>query len=272
MGNSLLKRSVSGLIYAALIVGCILGGTFWVQCLSSLFAVLAGIELTKITIGFSRRRMDALIIDILALLVLAYGPSLALVPGWISLIIIRIIAELYINDPNPLRSLGVSLAMQVYIGLPCFLMSTVAFMADCELIKETFLLALFIMIWINDTGAFLVGSQFGKRRLFERLSPKKSVEGFVGGLVFNIAAGAIFCTYCSSFFGMPANYAAWIGLAVLVTLFATWGDLAESMIKRALDIKDSGHLIPGHGGILDRIDSFLLVMPAAAVYIYFMLC
>lgn len=267
--NSLLKRSISGAIYVALIVCCILGGTFWVQTLSCLLGVLAVIELAKITVGLTSRRQLALILDLAAVMILAYGPSLALLPIWIGVIVARVVAELYLKDSNPLRSLGVSFASQVYIGLPCFLMSGIAQYGNEGGIKETILLALFIMIWINDTGAFLVGSQIGKRRLFERLSPKKSVEGFIGGMVFNIATGAIFATYCSDFFGVPDSYLLWIGLGVLVTVFATWGDLAESMLKRALKIKDSGNLIPGHGGILDRIDSFLLVMPAAAVYLYY---
>lgn len=271
MANSLATRTISGSIYVAVIVLCILGGPFWVKILSSLFALLAGIELTKITVGLPRRRTPALILDIAGLLILAFGPSLGLAPIWVGVMVARIVCELYLKNENSIKSLAISFALQVYIGLPCFLMSGITLASEAGIVSEHVLLALFIMIWINDTGAFLVGSWLGKHKLFERLSPKKSFEGFFGGLAFNIIAAVCFALFCPSFFGMPGNVAVWLGLAAVVTMFSTWGDLAESMIKRTLMIKDSGNLIPGHGGILDRIDSFLLVMPASAIYLYYVL-
>lgn len=267
MANSLLKRTISGAVYVGLVVGCILGGGNWVQTLSSIFAILAGIELTKITVGLTSRRTPALCLDLAALLIAAYGPSLVLAPFWIIAIMARGIAELYLKDPKPLRSLGLSYAMQLYIGLPCWLMS---FFAD-DTGAPMLLLAIFVMIWINDTGAFLVGCSLGRHRLFERLSPKKSWEGFFGGLALNLIAATLFALCCANFFGIGSNILVWLGLATVVTIFSTWGDLLESLIKRSLDIKDSGNIIPGHGGILDRIDSFLMVMPAAAVYYYFVI-
>lgn len=265
MANSLLKRTISGAVYVGLIVGCILGGGDWVQTLSSIFAILAGIELTKITVGLNQRRNPALMLDLISLLILAYGPSLVLLPFWIIVVMARGIAELYLKDPKPLLSLGLSFAMQIYIGLPCWLMS---FFAD-DTGAPMLLLAIFAMIWINDTGAFLVGCSIGRHRLFERLSPKKSWEGFFGGWVLNLIAATVFALSCAKFFGIGSDILVWLGLATVVTFFSTWGDLLESLIKRSLDIKDSGNIIPGHGGILDRIDSFLMVMPAAAVYYYF---
>ncbi len=271
MANSLITRAISGAIYVALIVGCILGGEYWVMLLSTLFAILAGIELTKITVGLQSSRNVALILDLGALMTLSYGPSVRLGVVWVCFIVLRMVWQLYSKNENPLRSLGLSLGMQLYIGLPCWLMSGMAQLPSFQYVNEKTLLALFILIWLNDTSAYLVGSKFGRHRLCERLSPKKSIEGSVGGLIFNVVASVLFCAYCPTFFGLPGNYGLWIGLAVVVTLFATWGDLFESMIKRTLKIKDSGHLIPGHGGILDRIDSFLMVMPASAIYFYFFL-
>lgn len=267
MANSLLKRTVSGLVYVGLITGCILGQGIWIQILSALFALLAGIELTKITVGLSRHRMPALLLDLAALLIASYGFSLVLLPFWLMAIILRGVAELYIKDPNPICSLGLSWGMQIYIGLPFWLMSDFADTSGSSM----FLLAIFIFIWINDTGAFIVGCSLGRHKLFERLSPKKSWEGFFGGWVFNLIAATIFALFCGKFFGIGRDILAWLGLATVVTIFSTWGDLLESMIKRTLSIKDSGNIIPGHGGILDRIDSFLLVMPAASIYYFYFL-
>lgn len=271
MANSLAIRTISGSIYVAVIVLCILGGPFWVKSLSTLFAVLAGIELTKITVGLPRRRTPAVILDIAGLMILAFGPSLGLAPLWAAVIVARIVFELYLKNDNPIRSLAMSFAMQVYIGLPFFLMSGVTLASQAGVVNENVLLAIFIMIWINDTGAFLIGSWLGRHKLFERLSPKKTFEGFLGGLGFNIIAAVCFALFCPAFFGLSGSLATWLGLAIVITVFSTWGDLAESMIKRTLMIKDSGNLIPGHGGILDRIDSFLLVMPASAIYLYYVL-
>lgn len=152
---------------------------------------------------------------------------------------------------------------QIYIGIPLGAMTLIGEWWNLHIV-----LALCLMIWINDTGAFLVGSTLGKHRLFERISPKKSWEGFFGGLVFNIAASYFFSLHSISFFSIDWNYGQWIGLGIATTLFATWGDLVESMIKRDLRIKDSGNIIPGHGGILDRIDSLLMVMPASLLYLF----
>ena len=128
------------------------------------------------------------------------------------------------------------------------------------------LLAMFIMIWLNDTGAFCVGSLIGKHKLIPRVSPKKSWEGFIGGMVFAIASGFVFK------FGFPQYFesislSGLCGLGAVVGAFATWGDLVESLIKRTLGVKDSGNILPGHGGILDRIDSLLLVVPASVLYL-----
>ena len=111
------------------------------------------------------------------------------------------------------------------------------------------------------------GSMLGRHRLFERISPKKSWEGFFGGLAFDVIASVLFGIYASTFFGLEISVYGWVGLGVVVCLFSTWGDLVESMLKRSLHIKDSGSLIPGHGGILDRIDSLLFVMPACVIYL-----
>ena len=169
-------------------------------------------------------------------------------------------AQLYAHPANHLHCLAQSMLAMAYVALPMSLLNVMYFDYSPKL-----LLAAFILIWLNDTGAYCVGTLIGKHRLFERISPKKSWEGFWGGLAFCIAA-----TWLLQWLNLfPAcwSIAAAVGFAIVTSVFATWGDLCESLIKRTLGVKDSGNIMPGHGGILDRIDSLLLVAPATLLYL-----
>ncbi|MDE5887958.1 MAG: phosphatidate cytidylyltransferase [Muribaculaceae bacterium] len=259
--KSLLTRTVSGIIYVAIIVGCVLWGSFPLSFMAAAFAALAIVEFEKITHELSKATIPTLLLDIAGGICLAFGWLLYPLILWIFVLLCRMTMELYIKSPTPLANLAKSLMTQLYIALPLGLMAAMGQWWGTHII-----LAVFCMIWINDTGAFLTGSLLGKHRLFERISPKKSWEGFFGGLIFNIGAGIASNFLWADFFNFY-GIAQWIILGCVVTVFATWGDLVESLIKRTLHIKDSGNLIPGHGGILDRIDSLLFVMPAVLVYI-----
>jgi phosphatidate cytidylyltransferase len=157
----------------------------------------------------------------------------------------------------------------MYIALPFSLINVLAFNATSEgyVAFNTLLpLSIFIFLWVNDSGAYCVGSLLGRHKLFPRISPGKSWEGSIGGAVFVLAAA-----YAISYFldtdqmlAMPV----WLGLGLVVVVFGTWGDLVESLFKRTLGIKDSGNILPGHGGMLDRFDSSLLAIPAAVIYLY----
>ncbi|MDY4900381.1 MAG: phosphatidate cytidylyltransferase, partial [Sodaliphilus sp.] len=148
-----------------------------------------------------------------------------------------------------------------YVAIPLGLMSTISFSENSML-----LLSIFIFLWLNDSGAYLVGSTIGKHRLFERISPKKSWEGFWGGLILSVLAGYVMGAYFNDIFHGPSAllFAGW---GMVVSIFATLGDLTESLMKRTAGVKDSSHLIPGHGGILDRIDSLLFAVPASLIYL-----
>ena len=178
-------------------------------------------------------------------------------------VIVRLISQLYIKDSNSIRLLSTSFLSQVIVALPLTLLNYTYFVYG----TNTTVLACLIFIWMNDTGAYCVGSMIGNRRLFERISPKKSWEGFFGGLFFTIVSGIVVGVYFPHYF-TGLNLYEWIGLSAVVTAFATWGDLIESLIKRNVGAKDSSHILPGHGGILDRIDSLLLVSPAILLYLY----
>lgn len=176
-------------------------------------------------------------------------------------IMLRSIVQLYQKKRNPVRQLSASCLATLITVIPLSLLNNIYFAKNGSVI----LLASLIFIWINDTGAYCVGTLFGKHRLFERISPKKSWEGFFGGLLFTIAAGLLF-GFCFHEYFHSFTAFQWVGFATTVSVFSTWGDLIESMIKRASGTKDSGNILPGHGGMLDRIDSLLLVVPAVLIY------
>ena len=237
--------------------------------MAAIFGVAAVIEFEKICEGISESAIPALFLDAMGIVFLAFGWLWFPLLGWICVYIFRMVMELYLKNENPIRCLAISLQSQIYIGIP---LAAMTFMG--KYLGLHFVLAIFLMIWINDTGAFIIGSLLGKHRLFERISPKKSWEGFFGGLGFNLLTGWLFAIGGGYFWDVRWNVITWLIFATVITVFSTWGDLVESLMKRSLNIKDSGNIIPGHGGILDRIDSLLLVMPAAFLFvvIYYSLC
>lgn len=256
-------RTLSGIIYCGIIVGCTLSGISAISAMISAFAILAIIEFTKITEGEINKRFLPLSLDIIGALCICCSYYIMPMLLWPFVIVCRLIVELYLKNDNPIKSLSISMMTQIYIGVP---LASLVWIADCG-VKTSALLAIFFFLWINDTGAFISGTLLGRHRLFERISPKKSWEGFFGGYLFNLIAAALFATYCPGFFGLGDNICFWIILATIVTIFGTWGDLVESLIKRSLHVKDSGNIIPGHGGILDRIDSLLLAAPVVLIYL-----
>jgi phosphatidate cytidylyltransferase len=198
----------------------------------------------------------------IALILIAHGMTPTI---WVAVMMCRFIEELYIHSDDAIKNLSHSMMSQIYIGAPMALMVYLS-----NLISPHLILAIFLLLWINDTGAFLIGSLFGKHRLFERISPKKSWEGFFGGLIATLIASALFCRYFNDFFGIGDHdliMLVWLGFGAVISIFGTWGDLVESLMKRTLHVKDSGTMIPGHGGILDRIDSLLLALPAAIAFL-----
>lgn len=260
--KKLFIRSASGLVYIGVIIGCCLWGIYPFSVMAAVFAILAAMEFERISHGPSVPKMPALVLDVLGVVCLAFSWMYFPLLAWIVILAARMIYELYANEERPIAGIANSFMTQLYVGLPLGLMTFIGTVYGLHMV-----LCIFIMIWVNDTGAFLVGSTLGRHRLFERISPKKSWEGFFGGLVFNIGLSIWFRYSFSGFFGFSSSLGVWIGLGILVTVFATWGDLVESMIKRSLHLKDSGNLIPGHGGILDRIDSLLMVMPMSFIYL-----
>ena len=180
---------------------------------------------------------------------------------YIIILLILLISALYMKDNNPVSFLGVICFSQFYCAGLLSLLSFIPYMKSPEY-NPIPLLMIFIFIWLNDTGAYLIGSWKGKHRLFQRISPLKSWEGFFGGLVVVIIASLV----CAYYF-TELQWYYWLVFAILTVVSATCGDLIESLLKRTYGVKDSGTLFPGHGGALDRFDSAILVAPV--IYVFF---
>ena len=269
--KNIVTRTISGIVYVALIVCALLAGANWFTALMALFALLAVREFQMLTGDASERSPIALLIntvDIAAAIALCIATSDYLyifIDTWIlaTYLIVRIVLSLYDKCSDAFAATGRSILSVIYIGLPLSLAALIDQSAGGQGVSRHLMLIIFIMIWLNDTGAYCVGCTIGRHRLCERLSPKKSWEGFWGGMLFCVGAG-LACAYSLDFH----SWMQWVGLGIVVSVFSTWGDLFESLMKRTMGVKDSGHLIPGHGGILDRIDSLLLVAPACFIYAF----
>jgi phosphatidate cytidylyltransferase len=198
-------------------------------------------------------------------------PSTVFIPYLLSIVYLMI-AELYLKGKDPINNWAYTMFSQMYIALPFSLLNVLAFRSNGYDIQYTYLTprAVFVFLWINDAGAYICGSLLGRHKLFPRISPGKSWEGSIGGGILVCVAAALtwYLTTRYDVNDLGLNAAQWVGLGLVVVVFGTWGDLIESLFKRTLGIKDSGNILPGHGGMLDRFDSTLMAVPAAVVYLY----
>ena len=280
--NKLLKRSASGLVYVGAIVGAIFAGNLWFALLCMVFAAIGIHEFQNATTDSSEKATTlgriinaGDIVIVLLALSLSYSWTDVRVPGvmidicgiaLIVLLLAKPIVTLYDKRATALRHLAFSVLSLIYILVPLLSLHQLYASpgsAVClgEGVGAYLVMTLFILIWLNDTGAYCVGSLIGKRRLFERLSPKKSWEGFFGGLGFSSLGSWLCFSYLGTLPQMELGAIGSIAIGAAIAIAATWGDLFESLIKRTAGIKDSGTLIPGHGGVLDRIDSLLIAAP-----------
>ena len=216
--------------------------------------LLAGVLLFALNFAFVSNDIEVL------------GAASRLFAGGLAMLLLLVplmfICELYRKQPNPAANIGATLMGVCYVALPLSLTLYLPIIGS-DVWNPWVLIAYICIVWSNDVFAYLVGMAIGRRRLFERLSPKKSWEGFFGGLAGAVVAGVVVAHL------MHHDYITWGVLAVVVAVTAVFGDLAESMFKRAADVKDSGALIPGHGGVLDRFDALLLSAPFVFVYMLF---
>jgi len=169
--------------------------------------------------------------------------------------------ELFKKSPSPFTNIAYTLLGLVFIIIPFTFFHALAYVQ--QVFNFHFPLAFLLMLWANDTGAYLVGVKFGRTKLFERHSPKKTWEGFIGGALISAGVALIISHYFTEL-----EWQQWVIMAVLISFFGTTGDLIESMFKRSINVKDSGGILPGHGGLLDRFDGLFLAVPVVYAYLY----
>ena len=275
MIKDLIKRIFSGAIYIALIVTALLlldnSPVVYLLVFSLLIALGIG-EMINMAKEDASQSWLVNIIDLaggVGLFVAFYmhyeGETVHSRALWLlpvaAYLLLRTIVQLYRPRQNALHSMERSFFSLGYVALPVSLLNVIM-----SITAPRLLLGMFVFIWLYDTGAYCVGVLLGRHRLFERISPKKSWEGVLGGIALCVAGAYAIHYWFDELFQVP-DLATWVGLSVVVAVFSTFGDLVESLIKRTVGVKDSGRIMPGHGGILDRIDSLLLVAPAVLIYL-----
>lgn len=279
--KNLIIRTITGAVFVAIMV---VGISFRPNVMILLFAAITGLTIWEFT-GLVNQSENVAVNRFIStaagiyffLAVAGYcsglTPSAAFVP-YLLTVVYLLVSELYLKQANPINNWAYTMLSQMYIALPFSMINVLAFRStpNGNVTFEWLLpLSLFIFLWTNDTGAYCSGSLLGRHKLFPRISPGKSWEGSIGGAVFvMIAAAIIYFLNVGQTDGLVAGMPLWqwLGLGLVVVVFGTWGDLVESLFKRTLGIKDSGNILPGHGGMLDRFDSSLMAIPAAVVYLY----
>lgn len=275
--RNLIVRTISGVVLLGIVLGAAFGGKFAYGAFLLLIVVVGMWEFYNIAAatGASPHRTLGLAAGIVL-----FVTSFFIFDGFISdvrsadsvdmliggilyfsvLIPLCFVVELFYDSETPLRNVATTLMGIFYVAYPMALMLFIPILITGDWHPESFLFYLFI-VWGNDVFAYLVGIAFGKHKMAPRISPKKSWEGFIGGVAGAMVMGAIGSFVVGGSLGM------WLGLAAVVAVTSVFGDLVESMFKREAGIKDSGKIMPGHGGILDRFDALLISSPFAFVYL-----
>ncbi|MBR1401334.1 MAG: phosphatidate cytidylyltransferase [Prevotella sp.] len=283
--KNLIVRAITGVLFVAIIVASFLDPI----AMAALFALVTGLTIWEFTSLVNEHIPAATVDRIISTMagvfffLAIFGFCFDIVQSKVFLaylftIVYLFISELYLKHENPINCWAYTMLAQMYIALPLSCINILAFHATPDGVvhfNSLLPLSVFIFLWVSDTGAYCCGSLFGKHKLFPRISPGKTWEGSVGGGILVLCAAAIIY-YCEQTMNsgnaeMAQNHILtlpqWMGLGLTVCVFGTWGDLVESLFKRTIGIKDSGNILPGHGGMLDRFDSSLMAFPAAVVYI-----
>ncbi|MBQ9666700.1 MAG: phosphatidate cytidylyltransferase [Bacteroidaceae bacterium] len=277
--KNLIIRTITGILFVVVLVGGIVWNPYSLLLLFTVITALTVWEFTTIINHNMHLHVNRFITTVAAaylfVAVWAFNTNImgseVFIPYLISIIYL-LVSEIYFDRSDTIQNWAMALMAQLYIALPFASFNTLCFISTPTGVSYYFWYALsvFIFLWANDSGAYLIGSWLGKHRLFPRISPKKSWEGSIGGGIVAIIASQVLATFIPFAENLTPTLSRllWAGLAVLTVIFGTWGDLVESLLKRKLGIKDSGNILPGHGGMLDRFDSSLLAIPAAVIYIY----
>lgn len=264
-------RAITGLSFAGVMIGVTLAHTWAAAGLFALITILCLWELSGLIL---HRDSPAPFNEVRRVLMTAIGSfpvavvmlmplnptlaailSLAAVPLLFSLFLF----ELFAKAEKPFDNIGYVALGIVYIGIPFALLNWMClWLSAADRAGNHFVLSILLMIWASDTGAYMLGSRIGRTKMFERISPKKTWEGTISGAILAGAVGVL-CQWVFPKVGF--HWGLWAALGAICAVLGVLGDLVESMLKRSLGIKDSGNILPGHGGFLDRFDSFIFVIP-----------
>ena len=264
--SSFLQRSLSGLVYVVLFIGSVLYSKESFVTLTAVFGLICIREFSKL-IKSKAYVSFAVFIAIIVFIALKEGNSQGVLIGLILALTgsLQSLYFLFSKKAKTPKSILLKEDLTIrYLVLSFGLLILLPFSNGNY--EPLIIVYLLLLIWSNDSFAYLVGKNFGKRKLYESVSPKKTIEGFIGGVVFTIITGVVI-SYYSELFSMIH----WIVLSLLASILGTIGDLVESKFKRQANIKDSGSIMPGHGGMLDRLDSLFFVAPFVYLYIHFII-
>lgn len=274
--SNLVTRTITGVLFVAIMV-C---GFLRPEAMIFLFALITGMAiweycgLVNDIEGVSVNRFISTVAGVYFFIAIAAWRSgivtnfVIFVP-YLLTVIYLFASELYLKNENPVHDWAYTMLSQMFIALPLSMINILAFdvQSDGFVHYDMMIpLMLFVFLWVNDSGAYCSGSLFGRHKLFPRISPGKTWEGSIGGGILVLIVAVVVGYLLGD--GHTLSIPMWMGLGLVVVVFGTLGDLVESLFKRTLGIKDSGNILPGHGGILDRFDSSLMAIPAAVVYIY----
>ena len=277
--KNLITRTITGILFVAIMTTCFLRPVAMIF----VFTLISGMTIWEFTGLVNDRenvtvnRFITTVAGVYFFLAVAgvnsgFIQTNAVFVPYLLTIVYLFISNLYTQSKDAVNDWAYTMLSQLYIALPLSMINVLAFRQSADGVTHFYYLlplSIFIFLWTNDTGAYCTGSLFGKHKLFPRISPAKSWEGSIGGGVLVLIVATIIYFLESQGGNLSAlNLWEWLGLGLVVVVFGTWGDLVESLFKRTLGIKDSGNILPGHGGMLDRFDSSLMAIPAAVIYLY----
>lgn len=277
--KNLITRTITGVLFVAIMTTCFLRPVAMIF----VFTLITGMTIWEFTGLVNDRenvtvnRFITTVAGVYFFLAVAgvnsgFIQTNAVFVPYLLTIVYLFISNLYTQSKDAVNDWAYTMLSQLYIALPLSMINVLAFRQSPDGATHFYYLlplSIFIFLWTNDTGAYCTGSLFGKHKLFPRISPAKSWEGSIGGGVLVLIVATIIYFLESQGENLSTlNLWEWLGLGLVVVIFGTWGDLVESLFKRTLGIKDSGNILPGHGGMLDRFDSSLMAIPAAVIYLY----
>jgi phosphatidate cytidylyltransferase len=272
--NNFLSRTITGALIVAVMLAAIAINeyTFFIVFLAILIGGLIEFYTIFEKAGKTPQKNSGIALGVILftlMFITAKGFDVSLLPQLNQVLIILVVVsiviyEIYRKKPSPFENIALTLLGVIYIALPLSLLWLISFRENIYNYNPHLILGFFFIIWTYDSMAYVTGMMFGKRKLFERISPKKSWEGAIGGFVFSIAVAIGI-----SFFFTELTAIKWVIFAIIVSVLGTYGDLAESLLKRSANIKDSGTILPGHGGLLDRFDALFLAIPVVYLYLQF---